>query len=163
MSPRSRRRYLSRVSSANLRSRQRQRAQEMEDDIAKLESKVESLQQSINTYRIAQKHGYLPEILTSVVEDTQERLSKTARMLFKMEPLAENKQSASANSFHGRIAQLNGAMSQLVDCVSYIKVLKSEISQQVDCIEGHIHGSSRKHTSSIPVSFLVNENEDKQQ
>ncbi|KAJ2337382.1 hypothetical protein GGI00_000282 [Coemansia sp. RSA 2681] len=172
MSPRSRRRHLSRISSARLRSRQRQHAQEIEDEIAKLEAKVGSLQQSIDLHRMTQQQDdEVPVVgsmeraagtLVSTAEDTQSRIARTARLLCEIEPIVANQSTSSwKKRFYGRMALLNGAMNQLVDCIERVEALKSDISKQVSGIEKYVRdascaSSTQKHTSAIPISLLVN-------
>ncbi|KAJ2805050.1 hypothetical protein H4R20_002252 [Coemansia guatemalensis] len=71
LSPQSRRRYQSRMSSARLRERQRQRISSAEGDVARLEAYVHSLQSSIDFhYQARGSHGGRPSGIGGLGRDT---------------------------------------------------------------------------------------------
>ncbi|KAJ2063489.1 hypothetical protein GGI17_001705 [Coemansia sp. S146] len=156
MSPRSRRRYLSRMSSAKLRDRQRQHILDVEKDIVRLEARIESLQQSIDLHCMIQKDDDLTDhassrndkpasSLENVAVLAQNHIASTAEQFREIESSATilsssaTKRRANADmNFYNLTMSLSGNMDQLTDCVKRIKMLKNDISQQVSGLERHV-------------------------
>ncbi|KAJ2864159.1 hypothetical protein GGH94_003107 [Coemansia aciculifera] len=157
MSPRSRRRYLSRMSSAKLRDRQRQHILGVEKDIVRLEARIESLQQSIDLHYMAQKDDddltdHAPSrndkpasSLASVAVLAQNRIARTAEQFREIEPSttihssSATKRRANADKiFYNLTMSLSGNMDRLTDCIKRIEMLKNDISHQVSRLERHV-------------------------
>ncbi|KAJ2488449.1 hypothetical protein IWW37_004800 [Coemansia sp. RSA 2050] len=153
MTPRSRRRHLSRLSSAKLRERQRQKISGAEQDISQLEARVELLQQSIDFSRMAQPDGYLTDCASSCNEETagllenivglaQNSNARAAELLRKMQPLTAlwsggtlNEHAKAEMVFCDLTTVLASSINQLTDYVKHIEALKNSIGRQVGEIE----------------------------
>ncbi|KAJ2069955.1 hypothetical protein GGI08_000076 [Coemansia sp. S2] len=153
MSPRSRRRYLSRISSAKLRDRQRQHLLGVEKDIVRLEARIESIQQSIDLNLIAQQDddlmdhapGHNDKTYSLQAELAQSRLTSTTELYREVEPSGTTQGSsapsrrAKANiHFYNLTMSLSDNMDQLADCVKRIEMLKNDIIRQVSGLERHM-------------------------
>ncbi|KAJ2546775.1 hypothetical protein EV175_005475 [Coemansia sp. RSA 1933] len=132
MSPQSRKRYQSRISSARLRERQRQRILQAESDIAKLEKHVETLEALVGS-----------------------------SSSYKTSSHAKTPISPSSNSSSSVLAinqSLGRAIDSLEGCVDRIETLRCRIGQRVEVIERLAADEPKSSRHSI--SFLMCDDDD---
>ncbi|KAJ2356396.1 hypothetical protein H4S02_012542 [Coemansia sp. RSA 2611] len=149
MSPQSRRRYQSRMSSARLRERQRARISNAEEDVTRLESYVRSLQSSIDFHYQSHVPGSQasgdelesrgPGIrLAMGIEDIDD-IRDTVEEFLRSKGGAAVEEAPSAGAvdrqIHGSIASMNHTVDHLEQCVRRIDVLKEMIARRVQLLE----------------------------
>ncbi|KAJ2450445.1 hypothetical protein EV183_004283 [Coemansia sp. RSA 2336] len=185
MSPQSRRRYQSRMSSARLRERQRQRIVDAEEEVKRLEAYVRSLQSSIDLHyqnRVAshetepanRSNGAGRELNNESLhglEDIQDIRKTLEEFLQRKDELAiacdstlaeRSSLSESSQSSDQQIPHLISSMSTTVDhlqqCVRRIDVLKEMISKRVDLLEHGIqpHAPHEDSQTSLGGATLQN-------
>ncbi|KAJ2416677.1 hypothetical protein GGI10_000792 [Coemansia sp. RSA 2530] len=166
MSPRSHRRHLSRLSSAKLRERQRQLISSAEKDIAQLEARIESLQQSIDIHRMALQDDCLTDCESGHTEKTagslkdivglaRDGIARTAELLCDMQsptPIRssgfQNGHTSAEKKFCDLTTVLAGNINQLTYCIKHIEALKNDICRQVRGIEKRL--SLSRSDSTLP-------------
>ncbi|KAJ2761945.1 hypothetical protein H4S06_000934 [Coemansia sp. BCRC 34490] len=130
MSPQSRKRYQSRVSSARLRERQRQRISETEIDIAKLEKRVHMLSAMLERHRELESSQLVGGPISSP---------------------AAHRDAGDPNNIHQSLGQ---AIDNLGSCVERIEMLRSRIAEKVDALESlPCDNVSSRHS----IAFLVDD------
>ncbi|KAJ2657556.1 hypothetical protein IWW48_004468 [Coemansia sp. RSA 1200] len=129
MSPQSRKRYQSRVSSARLRERQRER-------ISKTEIEIENLEKRVH-------------MLSALV--TRHRELESSRFLGPLTVPAAHKDAGDPNNIHQSLDQ---AIDNLGSCVERIEMLRSRIAQKVDALE---HLPCDNMSSRHSIAFLVDD------
>ncbi|KAJ1988521.1 hypothetical protein GGI25_004484 [Coemansia spiralis] len=136
MSPQSRKRHQSRMSSARLRERQRQRITQAEDDIARLEQHVHSLEESIAQHRQGQQHqGASAAVSTGNTWDNTSSSAHADSGSGNSSDMTLDNSTSVDKRARSISKSLSRAVDRLEGCVDRIEMLRGHISQKVENLE----------------------------